>query len=209
MQSSEEIRAAYDKASSAYAREFIHELDHKPKDRELLARFASLVGQNSPVFDIGCGPGHTTDHLSALGLAATGLDLSPGMIDQASKHFPRTKFVCDDLLALSWPDESSKGVLAFYCIVHLTRQQLPSAFKEVYRVLQRGGVFLFSFHIGSEFIHNDNFLDSNAVLDFYFFETNDIEPILQASGFKNIEIIKRPPYETEYASERCYIFAFK
>lgn len=209
MQSSEEIQAAYDKASSTYAREFIHELDHKPKDRELLARFASLVGQNNGVLDIGCGPGHTTDHLSTLGLAATGIDLSPGMIEQASKHFPRTKFACDDLLALSWPNESVKGILAFYCIVHLTQQQLPTAFNEVYRVLQRDGVFLVSFHIGSGTIHHDNFLDSNAILDFYFFEIDEIEPVLQASGFQNIEVIRRPPYETEYPSERCYIFAFK
>jgi len=56
-QSQASIRAAYDRACEAYARQFINELDHKPFDRALLGEFASLVGPQRPVLDLGCGPG--------------------------------------------------------------------------------------------------------------------------------------------------------
>ena len=118
------IRTAYDVACEAYARKFIHELDHKPLDRELLKRFSSLVGPERPVLDIGCGPGHTTAHLTSLGLMATGLDMSPKMIEKASELFPQTRFLAGDFFVL--PNESSSiaGILAFYCFVHLTPEQL-------------------------------------------------------------------------------------
>src|SRR5258706_11235416 len=106
------IRAAYGLASEAYARKFIGELDHKPFDRELLKHFASLVGAERPVIDLGCGPGHTTAHLTSLGLAATGIDLSPKMIETASECFPQGRFTVGDFLAL--PNESSSiaGIIA-------------------------------------------------------------------------------------------------
>jgi 2-polyprenyl-3-methyl-5-hydroxy-6-metoxy-1,4-benzoquinol methylase len=83
------IRTAYDIASAAYAQQFLSELDGKPFDRELLNQFAALVDVGRPVLDIGCGPGHTTAHLTSLGLRATGVDLSPQMIAMAAETFPK------------------------------------------------------------------------------------------------------------------------
>src|ERR1700722_15188900 len=54
--------STYDKVASAYAATFLHELDHKPFDREILTRFAAATRGSSreghPVCDLGCGPGH-------------------------------------------------------------------------------------------------------------------------------------------------------
>jgi SAM-dependent methyltransferase len=203
------IRAAYDIACEAYARKFINELDDKPFDRELLKRFSSLVGTGKPVLDIGCGPGHTTAYLTSLGLMATGVDLSPRMIEKASKSFPQSCFVVGDFFAL--PNESSSiaGILAFYCIVHLTPDQLLPAFSEMFRVLSGGGVLLLSFHVGSEIVRAENFLDTNAVLDFTFFEPQHVRAALATVGFEAIDVRLREPYETEHPSRRCYVFAYK
>ena len=61
----------------------------------------------------------------------------PKMIEKASALFPQSRFVVGDFFAL--PNESSSiaGILAFYCIVHLTPDQLLPAFAEMFRVLQR------------------------------------------------------------------------
>lgn len=205
----ESVCAAYDIASEAYARKFIDELDHKPFDRELLKRFAACVGAERPVLDLGCGPGHTTAHLTSLGLRATGVDLSPNMIEIASRTFPQSRFEVGDFFALRQESSSVAGILAFYCIVHLTPEQLVPAFTEMFRVLSGGGVLLLSFHIGSEVIHAKNFLDTNAVLDFTFFEPVQIEVALRTVGFAPIEVRVRAPYETEHPSRRCYVFAHK
>jgi len=203
------IRSAYDLASEAYSRQFIDELVHKPFDRELLERFTRLVAPEQPVLDIGCGPGHTTAHLTSLGLTATGVDLSPKMIEQASKFFPQSCFEVGDFFDLNHQSSSIGGILAFYCIVHLTLDQLVPAFSEMYRVLRNGGALLLSFHVGSEVIHAENFLDTKAVLDFTFFEPSQIQSALTTAGFDPIEILIREPYESEHPSRRCYIFAHK
>lgn len=207
--SPDSIRSAYDLACEAYARKYISELDHKPLDRELLRQFAAIVGVERLVLDLGCGPGHTTAHLTSLGLLATGVDLSPKMIEKAAEAFPRSRFVVGDFFALENESSSIAGILAFYCIVHLTPDQLAGAFSEWFRVLTGGGVLLLSFHVGSEVIRAENFLDTNAVLDFTFFEPVQIETALRSVGFDPIDVRVRAPYDAEYPSKRCYIFAYK
>ncbi|MBC7817088.1 MAG: methyltransferase domain-containing protein [Planctomycetaceae bacterium] len=207
--SPEFVRAAYDIASETYARKFVNELDDKPLDRELLQQFADIVGTKRPVLDIGCGPGHTTAHLTSLGLMATGVDFSPKMIEVASRTFPQSRFEVGDFFSLRHEASSVAGILAFYCIVHLTPDQLVPAFSEMLRVLCGGGVLLLSFHVGSEVIRAENFLDTNAVLDFTFFEPVQIEAVLRTVGFAPIEVRVRTPYETEHPSRRCYVFAHK
>lgn len=203
------VRAAYDIASEAYARKFVRELDHKPLDRELLQQFATLVGTERPVLDLGCGPGHTTGHLTSLRLKTTGVDLSPKMVEVASRMFPQSRFEVGDFLSLRQATASVAGILAFYCIVHLTPEQLAPAFAEMYRVLNGGGVLLLAFHVGSEVIHSKNFLDTNAVLDFTFFEPQQIEASLATAGFTEINTRVREPYDTEHPNRRCYLFARK
>ncbi|MCA9077409.1 MAG: class I SAM-dependent methyltransferase [Planctomycetaceae bacterium] len=203
------IRSAYDTASAAYARAFLAELDHKPFDRELLKQFAESVGVGQTVLDIGCGPGHTTAHLNSLGLAATGVDLSPKMIDLATVTFPQVSFEVGDFFALERQPSSVAGILAFYCIVHLTPEQLVPAFSEMYRVLRDDGVLLLAFHVGAEVIHAENFLDTDAVLDFTFFETSQVEAALSTAGFALIDMHVREPYEAEHPSQRCYMLARK
>lgn len=161
---------------------FLSELDGKPFDRELLRQFAALVDVGRPVLDIGCGPGHTTAHLSFLGLRATGVDLSPEMIAMAAETFPKTCFEVGDFFRLPQASSSMAGILAFYCIVHLNPDQLVPAFREIFRVLKGGGVLLLSFHVGSEVI-GANFLSTDAVLDFTFFEPFQIENALAEVGF--------------------------
>ena len=210
MSSSRELlRTAYDIASEAYAKKFVNELDHKPFDRVLLREFAAAVGEERPVLDLGCGPGHTTAHLTNLGLMATGVDLSPKMIEIASRMFPQLRFEVGDFFSLRHEASSIAGVLAFYCIVHLTPDQLVPAFAEMHRVLTDGDVLLLSFHVGTDVIRAENFLDTSAVLDFTFFEPPQIEAALRTTGFDPIDVRIRASYDIEYPSRRCYVFAHK
>jgi ubiquinone/menaquinone biosynthesis C-methylase UbiE len=175
----------------------------------LLKQFAGLIGTGRPVLDIGCGPGHTTAHLTSLGLATTGVDISSKMIEQAAKSFPQLRFEVEDFFSLASKSSSIAGMLAFYCIVHLTPDQLVPAFSEMFRVLSGGGVLLLAFHVGTQVIHAENFLDTNAVLDFTFFEPSQIEFALAKVGFAPIDVRIREPYQSEHPSKRCYVLAHK
>ena len=204
------IETTYDTVAKEYAEEFSTEHEKKPRDREILNRFAEEIGNTQPVWDFGCGPGQTTKYLSDLGVQIFGLDLSEGMLTQARARYPDIHFQKGDMLNLEFENDSIAAVVSFYSIVHFTQKQVHAAFSEVFRVLRPGGLFLFTYHIGNEKIHIDRFLDHDVDIDFMFFSNECIEGCLQRCGFEKIEIIERSPYpDVEYNSRRAYVFAGK
>ena len=204
------IEKAYNLIADEYTEHFKNELKNKPLDRDILLRFSKEMSGRSPVWDFGCGPGQTTQFLYNLGVEVSGLDLSEKLIEQANFIHPGIFFNKGNMLALDFSDNSIAGIVAFYAIVHFSKTQVIKAFHEVFRVLQPGGIFLFSYHIGEELIHVDEFLGKEVSLDFMFFSTDFITDCVKQSGFDNIDIIEREPYpDVEYQSRRAYIFAEK
>jgi ubiquinone/menaquinone biosynthesis C-methylase UbiE len=204
------IEAVYDKVAKEYAEAFSGEHEKKPKDREILKRFSLEIKDRKPVWDFGCGPGHTTEYLKNLGIEISGLDLSEKILEQARTIHPGIHFRKGNILDLEFENDSIAGAVAFYAMVHFTEEQVETACREVFRVLQPGGIFLFTYHIGRETIHLEEFLGKKIDIDFMFFTSNFISSRLKKSGYEKIEIIERDPYPgIEYESRRAYVFATK
>jgi SAM-dependent methyltransferase len=203
-----EYQISYDRVANEYVRQVADELRHKPLDRELLERFAARVRDAGPVCDMGCGPGHVARYLCALGVQVCGIDLSPALVERASRLNPGIMFQQGDMMALDAPDNAWAGIAAFYSIIHVPRDDMARALGELFRVLRPGGILLLAFHIGDDTIHLDEWWDQKVCIDFFFFRSDEMAGYLRAAGFEIDEIIEREPYpEVEHPSRRAYIFA--
>jgi SAM-dependent methyltransferase len=205
------VRNSYDRLADEYARRLYKELDSKPLDRELLTRFAKEVASRGEACDMGCGPGQIARYLRDTGAAVTGLDLSPKMIAQARQLNPDISFRVGNMLALDLLSNSLAGIAAFYAIVNIPKESLPQVFREMARVLQKGGLLLLAFHIGDETLHENELWGRPIDMDFFLFQPAAIRKDLESAGFVIEEIIERDPYgeDVEYQSRRAYIFARK
>jgi ubiquinone/menaquinone biosynthesis C-methylase UbiE len=201
----------YDKVASAYAATFLHELDHKPFDREILTRFAAATRRGSqgghPVCDLGCGPGHIGAFLAAHGVDTVGIDLSAGMVAQARLSCPALSFRQGDMTALALPDHTFTGIVCFYALIHVPRAQVATALLEMARVLVPGGALLVAVHGGRGTLHADEMVGQPADLDATLFSIAELCELIQRAGFAITEAHERTPYEMEHPTQRLYVWA--
>jgi SAM-dependent methyltransferase len=205
------IRQSYDQIADEYARRIFHELEGKPFDREILNRFARAVGGRGKICDMGCGPGHVTGYMESIGANVFGLDISPAMVEQARRLNPGIQFDIGNMLALDLPDGTVAGIVAFYAIVNVPKELLPTLFRQMFRVLQAGGLLLLAFHIGDDAAHYDELWGRSISMDFFYFQPAEIRVYLEAAGFAIDELVEREPYapEVEHQSRRAYFWARK
>lgn len=203
-----EYQASYDAVAEEYVRRIAGELEHKPLDRGLLDRFAASVRTGGPVCDMGCGPGHVTRYLHDRGLQICGYDLSTKMMEAARRLNPGMEFRQADMTALDLPDKAWAGIVAFYSIIHIPRDEVVQALSEFHRTIQPGGLLLLAFHIGDETLHLDDWWEQKVNVDFFFFRVEEMTTYLRRAGFEIEQIVEREPYpDVEHQSRRAYIFA--
>ena len=205
------IRESYDRVADAYAEAIYDELRHKPFDREQLTRFAAATTGRGRVCDMGCGPGQVARFLSEAGADVLGLDLSPGMIEQARRLNPEIEFREGNMVALDLPDRSLAGIAAFYAIVNLPAELRRQSFREMARVLQMDGLALVAFHIGGEVLGVKELWGTPITMDFYLLDPAVIRAELEVAGFEIEEYLERDPYPppVEHQSRRAYVLARK
>jgi len=205
------IRVSYDRIADAYAEAIFNELDGKPFDRDLLTRFAAATAGVGPVCDMGCGPGQVARFLRDLGVDAFGLDLSPGMLDQARRLNSDIPFHEGDMTALDLEDGALGAIAAFYAIVNLNAETRLRVFREMARVLAPGGLLLLSFHVGSEVLDVKELWGRPIEMSFYLLDPATIGVELTRAGFAIEELAVRDPYapEVEHQTRRAYVWARK
>ena len=203
-------QASYDQVAVEYAKKFKDEMDDKPFDRDCLDRLAREVGTLGPICDLGCGPGQIARYLHRQGVDTLGVDLSPRMIAEAQRLNPDIPFHQGNMLSLPDADNSWGGIAAFYCIIHIPRERVVDALREMKRVLKPGGVLLVTFHIGEEIKHLDEWWEKPVNVDFAFYQPEEMEKWLMEAGFELEEtLVREPNPDVEVATRRAYLFARK
>lgn len=208
MKDRRELIETYNLIARAYGKRYGNELDYKPFDRDLLRRFARSVPVPT-VCDLGCGSGHIGAHLQSLGLQVIGIDLSPGMVEEARRRYPQVHYEVGDMQDLRLEKDSLGGIVALYSIIHLRREKLVDAFRGMGRILKAGGLLLVAFHRGQGELHEDEELGFPVSFDCTLYEPDEVTRAMEKSGLAIVETTVRRPYQEEYPTCRVYIMAEK
>ncbi len=202
----DEVRDSYDGVAADYVEHVTGELEQKPFDRAYLDRLATVLEGQGPVAELGCGPGHVGRYLHDRGVEVSGLDLSPGMIEEARTLNPGLQFVVGDMLDLPYAEGSLAGVVAFYSIIHFDSAQLDQSIREFRRVLRPGGLAAVAFHVGDETIHRKEWWGHEVPFDFHLLDPADVTRRAILAGMTVEELLERDPNpEVEYPSRRAYM----
>ncbi len=192
------VRSGYSAVAPAYADALVGELldGQQPFECWLLDRVAEeAVSTGLPVVEVGTGPGHVAAYLADRGARATGIDLAPGMVEQASARFPQATYAVGDLRSLMRPPGASGwgAVLAWYSLIHLTAEELPAAIAALVRPLAPGGQLLLAFHAGSGVRHLDSWFDQAVDLDVLLHEPAAVADLVQSAGPAEVTWFRRGP----------------
>ena len=201
------VRSSYDAVASAYAEHLVDELSGLAFETWLLDRVLAHAG-GGPVVEVGSGPGHVTAYLADGGAEATGIDLSPAMVDEARRRFPGRSFEVGDLRRLSRPVASAgwAAVLGWYSLIHLAASELPEAVAALARPLAPGGWLVLGLHAGSEVRHLDEWFDQEVDLDFVLHEPAAVVGVVEAAGFVDVEWYLRGPVTARgETTQRLYV----
>ena len=164
------------------------------------------------VLELACGTGRVTRHLIPL-LSASGqmlaTDINADMLAMAQRKLSDSRLQWQVVDAMDLPFESGR----FYHVVCqlgvMFFSDKPKAFREAYRVLNKGGKFLFS--VWDEMRHNpQSLLIHNVISDFYgeeapdffkkgpfsFYSKEEIKRMVSGAGFQKVtlEEVRKPGY---------------
>ena len=110
------------------------------------------------VLDVGCGVGVPYTQALAQRFTVTGVDSSSEMIQRARANVPNGSFIHADIMSVEFPPSGFNGVVAFYSIFHLPREEHSELFRRIYNWLQPGGYFLCTLaHSSEEAYTEDDF----------------------------------------------------
>jgi len=145
-----DTRDSYDAVASSYAAQVRNSISgdaHRHAALVVLADDVRLAG-GGPVVDIGCGPGQVTAYLHGLGVDAFGIDLSPEMIAVARRDHPDLRFEVGSMTDLRLDDASVAGLIAWWSLIHVPDDVMPTVLRHFHRVLLPGAPLQVGFHVG-------------------------------------------------------------
>lgn len=185
------VKKDYDIIADEYSAEFgtIYE------DIEVVKEFMSKLKPNSKILDLGGGTGKLTDLFIKNRHEAFCYDFSQEMMRKSREYYPNLPYILDDMLNMKehFANNTFDGIIAFYSLFHIPREDLGNVFSSIRDLLKDDGVFCFVVQLGS----GEQFIDEpylkeegKGVLYFNFFTKELINKLLSDNDFEKI-------YETE------------
>lgn len=138
MDSDQQLTAAslFDAIGAEYEQAFAGSAAH----RASLALLLEHLAPHSRVLDVGSGTGRpTAQALAGAGHEVFGVDVSPVMVDIASRQVPRAEFRCADIRELPLEDGSLDAACVYFSLLQMSRADQSTVLARLGRALRNGG----------------------------------------------------------------------
>lgn len=128
--------------------EFYQDAERLLKAEKVLFEKLAPKIENKKILDIGIGGGRTTKYLLQITDDYTGVDYIAKFAEKTGKKYPKAKILwCDARNMKDFADQTFDFVLFSYNgIDSISHEDRILALKEIYRVLKKDGIFMFSTH---------------------------------------------------------------
>ncbi|TDD16782.1 class I SAM-dependent methyltransferase [Kribbella turkmenica] len=181
------VRDSYDRVADAYVELNLGDITTYPWLRTAIDGFAGAVKGLGPVLDVGCGPGDLTAYLAGRGLDVSGVDLSPRMIEHATRRHPGHRFSVASATELQPADSSLGGIAAWWSLFNLPRHILPEVLGSFARALVPGGHLIIGTHMGDGEIHRTEAYGAIPVTwTTYLWQPAELWALLAAAGLGEV-----------------------
>lgn len=183
----ESVKNDYNIIADEYADEF----GKKIEDIEVIEEFISKLNTNSKILDLGGWTGKLTNLFTQKGHEAICYDFSEEMMKKAKEFYPEIPYILDDIINIKEHFENSSfdGIIAFYSLFHIPKEEIDKVFSDIYNTLKQNGVFCFVVQLGNweDFI-DEPYLKENGekMLYFNFFTKEQINELLKKHNFEKI-----------------------
>jgi len=181
MDHKETVKSGYNKIAEQY----LAERRHDSEDVRLLADFMELLAKDALVLDAGCGAGIPVAQKLAERFNVIGVDFSEAQVELAKKNVPNAKFLCQDMTQLMLPENMFDGIVSYYAIIHIPREEHQLLLTNFHKFLKHGGIALLC--LGAENLIDDideNFLGTRMYWS--HFDSETYRDLLKECGFSII-----------------------
>ncbi|MFW6040842.1 MAG: class I SAM-dependent DNA methyltransferase [Thermoplasmatota archaeon] len=151
---------SYDEIAEEYCNKTSKKGDREFQ-KKMLDRTLNMLPPKPRIIDIGCGDGRDTHYLFEKGADVVGIDLSRNMVRLARRKYPNCTILHMDMRETIFPENTFHGAWASASIINLPKSYLSKVESEVYRIIEPGGIFAFSFKIGE-----DEGFESNVIEEY-------------------------------------------
>lgn len=139
----ENVKKDYDLIAEAYSEDFGKEYE----DMDVVLEFMNKLNPNAKILDLGGGTGKLTDFFIKNNYKSICYDFSKEMMKKSRNFFGELPYVLDDMLNVKkhFNNEDFDGIIAFYSLFHIPREDLDILFADINDILKENGIFCFLF----------------------------------------------------------------
>lgn len=143
----------------------------------------SALPAGAAVLELGCGTGIPTTKRLAERFRLTGVDLSPRHIQLARRNVPQATFIQGDMTTVEISPASFDGVVAFYSMTHVPRNEHAKLLRSIMGWLRPGGLLVAAMGAAdTEDMVEDDWLGAPMYFSHYDSETN--RRLVAEAGFQ-------------------------